>query len=72
MTRKDSRERSRKASVRNINERELRVRDEYPGIIADLKRIASRLRALRAMTDVDDIDAAIENLKWELGVINAL
>ncbi len=72
MTRKDSRERSRKASVRNINERELRVRDEYPGIIADLKRIASRLRALRAMTDVDDIDAAIENLEWERGVINAL
>lgn len=71
MTRKDSRERSRKASVRNINERELRVRDEYPGIIADLKRIASRLRALRAMTDVDDIDAAIENLEWERGVINA-
>lgn len=72
MTRKDSRERSRKASVRNINERELRVRDEYPGIIADLKRIASRLRALGAMTDVDDIDAAIENLEWERGVINAL
>lgn len=72
MTRKDSRERSRKASVRNINERELRVRDEYSGIIADLKRIASRLRALRAMTDVDDIDAAIENLEWERGVINAL
>lgn len=72
MTRKDSRERSRKASVRNINERELRVGDEYPGIIADLKRIASRLRALRAMTDVDDIDAAIENLEWERGVINAL
>lgn len=72
MTRKDSRERSRKASVRNINGRELRVRDEYPGIIADLKRIASRLRALRAMTDVDDIDAAIENLEWERGVINAL
>lgn len=72
MTRKDSRERSRKASVRNINERELRVRDEYPGIIADLKRIASRLRALKAMTDVDDIDAAIENLEWERGVINAL
>lgn len=72
MTRKDSRERSRKASVRDINERELRVRDEYPGIIADLKRIASRLRALRAMTDVDDIDAAIENLEWERGVINAL
>lgn len=72
MTRKDSRERSQKASVRNINERELRVRDEYPGIIAGLKRIASRLRALRAMTDVDDIDAAIENLEWERGVINAL
>lgn len=72
MTRKDSRERSRKAPVRNINERELRVRDEYPGIIADLKRIASRLRALKAMTDVDDIDAAIENLEWERGVINAL
>lgn len=72
MTRKDSRERSRKASVRDINESELRVRDEYPGIIADLKRIASRLRALRAMTDVDDIDAAIENLEWERGVINAL
>lgn len=72
MTRKDSRERSRKASVRNINERELRVRDEYPGIIADLKRIASRLRALKAMTDVDDIDAAIESLEWERGVINAL
>lgn len=71
MTRKDSRERSRKASVRNINERELRFRDEYPGIIADLKRIASRLRALGAMTDVDDIDAAIENLEWERGVINA-
>lgn len=72
MTRKDSRERSRKASVRNINERELCVRNEYPGIIADLKRIASRLRTLRAMTDVDDIDAAIENLEWERGVINAL
>ena len=72
MTRKDSRERSRKASVRNIIERDRRVRDEYPGIIADLKRIASRLRALRAMTDVDDIDAAIENLEWERGVINAL
>lgn len=72
MTRKDNnRRQGRKASGREIDERELCIRNEYPGIISDLRRIVQRLRDLRAMTDVDDIDAAIENLEWEQSVINA-
>ncbi len=49
-------------------EREARVRDEYPEIISSLKAIASRLRALGAMTDIADLDIAAENLEWERGV----
>ena len=65
MTKKDNRRQGRKASGGGIGRREFRICDEYPGLIADLKRVAARLRALKAMTDVDDIDAAIENLEWE-------